>query len=307
MLKMLSSTVFWPPGKPDDDEEDASARSTDAGGSDEVASEDASSNVSRDSAQTLDAGCPLEDGPPVAAQELKSTERIAALPQGASPKKRTAPAHTADRQASRRAAKRYKLVDGRWVKGKVAGDGETWIGHESGQTFDSLRAAMEHERMLTAQRRATWTNLRAHVASTRSAVGAEAVATRARVSEEAMLTRNEVQSAREALTHELQEATGKILVAQREKQGNAGQLAFFSRLLGLKSVEIKELLVSHCIEPMGTKKTLAEIAATELREDDLEEFIVARKGGARRDAPGAQQPTAPSKQGTLDALFARTS
>ena len=182
----------------------------------------------------IDGGCPLEDAPPVAPQELKSTERIATLPQGAPQKKRTAPAHTADRQASRRAAKRYKLVDGRWVKGKVAGDGETWIPHESGQTFDSLKAAMEHERMLTAQRRATWTNLRAHVASTRSAVGAEANATRARVSEEAVLTRNEVQSAREALTHELQEATGKIIVAQREKQGNASQLAFFFAIVGAK-------------------------------------------------------------------------
>ena len=76
--------------------------------------------------------------------------------------------------------------------------------------------------------------------------------------------------------------------------------------MGLRSVEIKDLLVSHCIEPMGTKRTLAEIAASELREDDLEEFIAARKGGPRRDA-GAQQPTAPGKQGILDALFARTS
>ena len=196
MFKRLSSSVFGPPSKDDQTSDD----STEAGASEDVTSEDVSSNASMDSAPAIDAGCPRGEGPPAAAQEPQSTE-LPALPQGASPKKRTAPAHTADRQASRRAAKRYKLVDGRWVKGKVAGDGETWIPHESGQTFDSLKAAMEHERMLTAQRRATWTNLRAHVASTRSAAGAEANATRARVSEEAVLTRNEVQSAREALTH----------------------------------------------------------------------------------------------------------
>ena len=198
MFKRLSSTVFGPPGKHEEDD------STEAGASEEAIGEDVTSNASTDSAPMIDAGCPLEDGPLVPAQEPERSEHTATSPQGAPRDKRTAPAHTADRQASRRAAKRYRLLDGRWVKGKVAADGESWTPHESPQAFGSLQAAMEHERLLTAQRRATWTNLRAHSASTRSAVGAEAVATRARVSEEAVLTRNEVQSARDTLSQQLQ-------------------------------------------------------------------------------------------------------
>ena len=237
----------------------------------------------------------------VAAQELKSTDRIAPLPSGAAQKKRIAPAHIADRQALRGAAKRYRFVEGQWVKGKLAADGEAWIPHESRQAFGSLRAAMEHERLLTAQRRATWTNLRAHIASTRSAVGAEGVAIRARVSEEAALTRNEIETARDALSQQLQEATGKILGCQHAQQSDKRQVAFFSRLLGLRAVELKELLLSHGIEPIGTKHGLAEIAATELREGDLEDFVAARKR-PRRDA---EQPAAHGKQSTLDALFAQ--
>ena len=297
MFKRLSSTVFGPPGKHEEDD------STEAGASEEAIGEDVTSNASTDSAPMVDACCPLGDRPPVAAQEPERNEHTATSPQGAPRDKRTAPAHTADRQASRRAAKRYRLLDGRWVKGKVAADGESWTPHESPQAFGSLQAAMEHERLLTAQRRATWTNLRAHIASTRSAVGAEAVATRARVSEEAVLTRNEVQSARDTLSQQLQEATGKILGSQRTKQSNTSQVAFVSKLLGLRAVELKELLTRHCIEPIGTKQSLAELAASELLEGDLEDFIAARKK-PRRDAD-VRRPTARGQQDTLDAFFAR--
>ena len=40
------------------------------------------------------------------------------------------------------------MLEGRCVKGKA--DGDSWIRHESGQTFGSLKDAMEHEKMLTA-------------------------------------------------------------------------------------------------------------------------------------------------------------
>ena len=115
------------------------------------------------------------------------------------------------------------------------------------------------------------------------------------------MTRNEVENARSALSQELQEATGRILGSQHAQQSDNRQVAFFSRLLGLRAVELKALLLSHGIEPIETKHALAEIAATELREGDLEDFVAARKR-PRRDA---EQPAAPGKQRTLDALFAQ--
>ncbi len=179
--------------------------------------------------------------------------------------RKTPPAHTADRQAQRRAAKRYREVGGRWVKGKE--DGESWVQQADAPMFDSLDEALRHERQKTAQRRCTWPNLKAHIAATRDAVISEAANGRAHTTEEAVATRHEVIHSREVLSQQLQEGVDRIMESRRPlRRDSEAHLEFFTRLLELRAVDLRELLANHALEPAGTKPALARIAALNMNE-----------------------------------------
>ena len=187
--------------------------------------------------------------------------------------RKTPPARTADRQAERRSTKRYRAIeDGRWAKGKA--DGERWIPEAGAPSFATLQGAVEHERKKTTERRSTWSNLRAQISSTRSAVGFEAAATRELMSEEHAKTRDEVRSGTGALAEHLQAGVDRILECQQRSGESSGssQLVFFSRLLSeLRVTELRQLLARRgiAVPAGGTKSMLARLAAEQLREEDL--------------------------------------
>ncbi len=221
-------------------------------------------------------------------------------------RKKTPPAHSADAQVRRRAMKRYREIDGHWVKGKPDADGQTWIPQPDAPRFDSLQRALGHEKQKTAHRRSTRTNLRAHMAATRSAITVEAANVRAHTAEEAASTRREITSARDVLSEQPQEGVGNIFESQqhhaRASDGCGTQLDFFARLLAMRTVDLRDLLAKHAIEPVGGKAMLASVAAQQLRPDDLDMFVAPRN---KRPRTATQTPTGDKQQHTLDALFAK--
>ena len=218
---------------------------------------------------------------------------------GSSGQRRLAPSHTADGQAYRRAARRYREVNGTWVKGKLGEDG-AWLPEPASPSFASLEQALQHELRKTQARRASWTNLRAHVA-TRAAVLSEGAQTRNCIKEAQTCVTEAVVGARQALAAQLGDVATTISSQGKRAHGGTRDFSFFSTLDGLRALELKELLSSHKLAAVGKKRALVELAGEVLTEHDLDEFIEARSGKRARIIPTAQSPT---RQPTLDALFA---
>ncbi len=180
------------------------------------------------------------------------------------PRRPPPPSHSADAQQLRRARKRYREdAEGNWIKGKEAQDG-SWTPEVGAQALGSLEAAANHERQKLQLRRCSWSNLRS---ATKSAVATEGVETRLLAASESASTRQHITSTSNALGTKLgakiEEGVERMLNSAKQSRGtttNPGQLAFFSRLMaGFKAVELKELLVAHGVEPVGTKQTFAQL------------------------------------------------
>mgnify|MGYP003333530745 CR=1 FL=1 len=213
----------------------------------------------------------------------------------------TPASQTGDAQARRRALKRYKEdAGGQFVKGR-AGDGGHWIPEPNAATFPTLELAMEHERHKTLLRRATWVNLRGDIAGTRRAVTEEGARTRHHQTMEAEETRRSVEDARDALTAKVEEGV-KAICAQKQEcvrdSSSASKISFYSMVFSnLRAQDMKDLLNSRGIEPLGTKSMLAQLVVAHLTEEDVEEFVISRSGKRRRfDVPSGNQQT-------LDVLF----
>ena len=152
------------------------------------------------------------------------------------------------------------------------------------------------------------------MATTKSAVATEGVETRRFVASESASTRQHVTSTSNALGEKLgakiEEGVERMLNSakqSRESTTNPGQVAFFSRLVdGFKAVELRELLVEHGIEPVGTKRTFAELIVEKLTQEDVSSLLASRGNKRQRLASGQQRMGGDeSQQGTLDSLFAR--
>ena len=219
-----------------------------------------------------------------------------------SPVRRPTPAsQTGDGQAKRRALKRYKEdANGQWVKGRAGDDGR-WLPEPGAATFPTLELAMEHERYKTVLRRNSWANLRSEVACTRRAVNEEGVRTRHHQSREAEETRRSVEEARDALSSKVEEGV-KLLCAQKREDtldsSSASKISFYSMVFSnLRAQDMKDLLTSRDIEPVGAKSMLAQLVVAHLTEEEVEQYVIGRSGKRRRiDGPSGSQST-------LDALF----
>lgn len=205
------------------------------------------------------------------------------------------PSHSADGQALRRAARRYKLdSSGKYVKGKL--EGSSWMPEQNAPTFDSLKEALEHEKQKTALRRTTWPNLLARIASTKQAVEREGAETRQCAVEEANATRQMVKSTKEELSAQM-DGIAKILSGQSESgvQGEddgARRLALFSRLLAeLRVEDLRLLLLERNLRPVGRKPTLAHLAVLHVSETDLNNFVTTRSKHQRVDTPPVASQT----------------
>ena len=188
------------------------------------------------------------------------------------PRRAPPPAHSADRQAARRAMKRYREVGGKWVKGKL--ENGAWIPEAHAPNFGSLELALQHEQAKTAMRRSTWTNLRSHIASTRSAVMAEAAHMRRHTTEESEFTRIEIANAKEALSQQFREGIEKMTSSHPPTPSS--QLDFYCGLSELRAVDLRQLLEAHSLEAVGTKSVMAKLCARQLQEHALDEFLSKR-------------------------------
>ena len=219
-----------------------------------------------------------------------------------SPVRRPTPAsQTADGQAKRRALKRYRQdASGQWVKGR-AGDDVRWLPEPGATAFPTLELAMENERHKTVMRRASWANLRGEVAGTRKAVTEEGVRTRHHQSREAEETRRSVEEARDSLAAKVEEGV-KALCAQERKHtldsSSPSKISFYSNVFSnLRARDMKDLLMSRDIEPVGAKSMLAQLVVAHLTQEEVEQFVIVRSDKRRRiDVPS-------SNQQRLDVLF----
>ena len=216
-------------------------------------------------------------------------------------KKPTPASQTADGQAKRRALKRYRQdASGQFVKGRAGDDGR-WLPEPGAKTFPTLESAMEHERQKTTLRRSSWANLRGEVACARKAVTQEGVRTRHPQSREAEETRRSVEEVRDALTAKLEECVKTICAQKREDtldSSSASKISFYSMVFSnLRAQDMKDLLKSRGIEPVGAKSMLAQLVVAHLTEEEVEQSVIGR-GGKRRRIDGPI-----GNQSTLDALF----
>ena len=225
----------------------------------------------------------------------------AAVARGSPVRRPTPVSQTGDGQARRRALKRYKLYEsGQFVKGRP-GDGGRWLAEPGAAAFRTLESAMEHERHKTMLRRASWANLKGEVAGTRKAVTEEGAQTRLHQSKEAEETRRSVDEARDDLAAKLEEGV-KILCAQKRENtldsSSASKIAFYSMVFSnLRAQDMKDLLMSRDIEPVGAKSMLAQLVVAHLTQEEVEQFVIIRSGKRRRvDVPSGGQRT-------LDVLF----
>jgi hypothetical protein len=94
----------------------------------------------------------------------------------------------------------------------------------------------------------------------------------------------------------------KAICAQKREHtldsSSASKISFYSMLFSnLRAQDMKDLLKSRGIEPVGTKSMLAQLVVAHLTEEEVEQFVIGRSGKRRRiDAPSGNQST-------LDALF----
>ncbi len=302
------------------------SESTSAGGSVRTAGEEAGSLQSEDvdmedarATEPLQAGGEPEaenneqdeNGDPLieAAPCPAPAERGTTGPDNTTSRKRTAPSQTGDGQAKRRAMKRYREdAGGQWVKGRAGDDGE-WIPEPGAPAFASLEAAVAHERDKTLLRRASWANLRGDVASTKKTVKEEALETRLHQSREAEATRQSVDSARDALAAQIKEGVVIMCPQRPARPANATcGIAFYSDVFtNLRAQDIKDLLASHGVQPVGTKTQLAQLVVAHLCEEDVAEFVAARskrpRTGARAEDTSGGPVSAGGQQCTLDALL----
>ena len=209
---------------------------------------------------------------------------------------------TGDGQARRRALKRYRQdSDGQWVKGRAHDDGR-WLPEPGAEAFPTLDVAMEHERHKTVLRRASWANLKSEVAGTRRAVTDEGARTRHHQSREAEETRRIVEEARDALASKVVEEGAKLLCAQKREDtldsSSASKISFYSNVFSnLRAQDMKDLLMSRDIEPVGAKSMLAQLVVAHLTQEEVEQFVIVRSDKRRRiDVPS-------SNQQRLDVLF----
>ena len=160
---------------------------------------------------------------------------------------------------------------------------------------------MQHERHKTLLRRASWKNLKGEVASTRKAVNQEGALTRSHQTKEAEVTRQSVDEARDALATQIEEGM-KTLRAQVQEcvqdSSSACKISFYSMVFSnLRARDMKDILTSCGIDPVGTKSMLAQLVVAHLSEEQVEQFIVSRSRKRRRtDVPN-------DNQSTLDVLF----
>ena len=175
---------------------------------------------------------------------------------------------------------------------------------------------MGHERQKLQLRRCSWSNLRSAVATTKTTVMTEGLETRRLVASQSESTRRHVTNAANALGEKLgakiEEGVERMLNSakrSRESTTNAGQVAFFSRLMaGLKAIELRELLVEHGIEPVGTKQTFAELVVEHLTQEDVSSFLASRGNHNKRQRLATGQKRTgggESRQSMLDSPFAR--
>ena len=216
----------------------------------------------------------------------------------------TPPSQTGEGQAKRRALKRYRQdTSGQWVKGRAGDDGR-WLPEPGAATFQTLELAMTYERHKTLLRRNSWANLRGEVAGTRKAVTEEGVRTRHHQSREAEETRRSVEEARDALASKVEDGM-KLLCAQKREDildsSSANKISFYSMVFSnLRAQDMKDLLMSRDIEPVGAKSMLAQLVVAHLTQEEVEQFVIVRSGKRRRiDVPS-------SNQRTLDVLFNNT-
>ena len=64
----------------------------------------------------------------------------------------------------------------------------------------------------------------------------------------------------------------------------------------LRAQDMKDLLTSRDIEPVGAKSMLAQLVVAHLSEEHVEQFLISRSKRRRIDAPSGNQST-------LDALL----
>ena len=210
---------------------------------------------------------------------------------------------TGDGQARRRALKRYRQdSDGQWVKGRAHDDGR-WLPEPGAEAFPTLDVAMEHEQHKTVLRRASWANLRGEVAGTRKAVTEEGVRTRHHQSREAEETRRSVEEARDSLAAKVEEGVEALRAQKRREDAldssSASKISFYSNVFSnLRAQDMKDLLMSRDIEPVGAKSMLAQLVVAHLTQEEVEQFVIVRSGNKRRrnDVPSGNQRT-------LDTLF----
>jgi hypothetical protein len=262
---------------------------------DEVSTEPGSSEAASDGADT---SLPTDEALDFAVTAAVDNSEIA---RGSPVRRPTTPAsQTGDGQARRRALKRYKEnADGQWVKGRAHEDGR-WLPEPGAASFATLDLAMDCERRKTLLRRASWANLRGEVACTRRAVNEEGARTRNHQSREAEETRRSVENARDALASKVEEGV-KILCAQKREKtldsSSASKISFYSMVFSnLRAQDMKDLLTSRDIEPVGVKSMLAQLIVTHLTEEEVEQFVIGRSKRRRIDGPSGNQST-------LDALF----
>ena len=113
-------------------------------------------------------------------------------------------------------------------------------------------------------------------------------------------TRRSVEEARDALASKVEEGV-KLLCAQKREDtldsSSASKISFYSMVFSnLRAQDMKDLLTSRGIEPVGAKSMLAQLVVAHLTEEEVEEFVLVRSKRRRVDGPSGSQST-------LDVLF----
>ena len=86
----------------------------------------------------------------------------------------------------------------------------------------------------------------------------------------------------------------------RDAAASSSNIAFYSMVpSNLRAQDMKELLASRGLEPVGAKTMLAQLIVNQLTEGDVEEFVVARSKRPRVDATSES-----GRQCTLDGKLA---
>ena len=128
--------------------------------------------------------------------------------------------------------------------------------------------------------------------------------TRLHQSKEAEEARHDMEKARDALAAKFDEGVETLRAEMHEvvqDSSPASNISFYSTVFSnLRTQDMKDLLTSRGIEPVGAKSMLAQLVVGHLTEEDVERFVFTRSKRRRVDGPS-------SKQSTLDALLSSVS